>query len=59
LQQVTGVNQFSPALIVEVFLLNGTLSLVAAYFFKKSGYLAAAGVHFWADMVWHVVWGVF
>jgi len=59
LQQATGVNQFSPALIVEIFLLNGTLSLVAAYFFKKSGYLAAAGVHFWADLVWHVMWGVF
>jgi hypothetical protein len=59
LQQATGINQFSPALIVEIFLLNGALSLVAAYFFKKSGYLAAAGVHFWADVVWHVVWGVF
>jgi hypothetical protein len=59
LQQATGVNQFSPALIVEIFLLNGTLSLAAAYFFKKSGYLAAAGVHFWADVVWHVAWGVF
>jgi hypothetical protein len=57
LQQATGINQFSPALIGEVFLLNGTLSLAAAYFFKKSGYLAAAGVHFWADVVWHVVWG--
>ena len=59
LQQATGVSQFSPALIVEIFLLNGLLSLVAAYFLKKSGYLAAAGVHFWADVVWHVVWGVF
>jgi hypothetical protein len=58
LQQATGVNQFSPALIVEIFLLNGLLSLVAAYFMKKSGYLAAVGVHFWADVVWHVVWGV-
>jgi hypothetical protein len=58
LQQTTGISQFSPALIVEIFLLNGLLSLIAAYFFKKSGYLAAVGVHFWADVVWHVVWGV-
>jgi len=58
LQQATGVGQFSPALILEIFLLNGVLSLAAAYYFKKSGYLAAAAVHFWADVVWHVVWGL-
>jgi len=52
------LSQFSPALIVEVFLLNSVLSLVAAYHYKKSGYLAAASVHFWADVVWHVVWGM-
>jgi len=59
LQGATSISQFPVAVIVEVFLLNGALSLVAAYFFKKSGYLAAAGVHFWADVVWHVVWGAF
>jgi len=59
LQGATSIRQFPVAVIVEVFLLNGALSLVAAYFFKKSGYLAAAGVHFWADVVWHVVWGAF
>jgi hypothetical protein len=58
LQNVTSLSQFSPALIVELFLLNGALSLAAAYYFKKAGYLAAAGVHFWADLVWHVVWGL-
>jgi len=55
---ITSVSQVPPALMVEVFLLNGAISLVAAYFFKKSGYLAAAGVHFWADIIWHVVWGL-
>jgi hypothetical protein len=45
-------------LIAEVLLLNGILSLVAAYLFKRSGYLAAAGVHFWTDIFWHVVWGL-
>jgi membrane protease YdiL (CAAX protease family) len=46
------------ALLVEVFLLNGVLSLVAAYFFRKSGYLAAVTVHTSADVVWHVIWGL-
>ena len=41
-----------------IFLLNGTLSLVAAYFFRRSGYLAAATVHTAADFVWHVLWGL-
>jgi len=59
---LSGANSFSqisPALVAEVFLLNGIIGLIAAYYFKKTGYLAAAGVHFWADMVWHVIWGLF
>jgi hypothetical protein len=58
LSGATSISQLPVAVIVEIFLLNGALSFVAAYFFKKSGYLAAAGVHFWADVVWHVVWGL-
>ncbi len=62
LMVITGASslaEISPIVIVEGLLLNGGLSLVAAYFFKRSGYLAAAGVHFWADIVWHVIWGLF
>lgn len=51
-------SQLSPVLIGQVFLLNGLISLVAAYYFKKYGFLAPVGVHFWADIVWHVVWGL-
>ena len=58
LMGANSLSQLPLLLIVEIFLLNGALSLVAAYFYKKSGYLAAAGVHFWADVVWHVVWGL-
>jgi membrane protease YdiL (CAAX protease family) len=47
-----------PALLAEVFLLNGLLSLVAAYFLRRSGYLAAVTVHTSADIVWHVIWGL-
>jgi hypothetical protein len=37
--------------------MKGHGSLVAAWYFKKSGFLAAVGVHFWADIAWHVVFG--
>jgi membrane protease YdiL (CAAX protease family) len=45
------------ALIGEIVLLNGVLSIFAAYYFRKYGILSAMGIHFWADVVWHVVWG--
>ncbi|MFC7046941.1 type II CAAX prenyl endopeptidase Rce1 family protein [Halobacteriaceae archaeon GCM10025711] len=47
-----------PVLLGELFVLNGLLSLVAAVLFRRSGFLAAVGVHFWTDVVWHVVYGV-
>ena len=52
------VNEIPPALMSEIILLNGVLSLFAAYYFRKFGFLAAVGIHFWADVVWHVIWGV-
>jgi hypothetical protein len=51
------VGQIPPALMAEILLLNGTLSLFAAYHFRKAGFLAPVGIHFWADVVWHVFWG--
>jgi membrane protease YdiL (CAAX protease family) len=45
------------AFLAEFLLLNGVLSLVAAWFFRRTGFLAAVGVHFWADVVWHVLFG--
>ena len=45
-------------LLVEFFILNGILSLLAAWGMRKYGLLAAIGIHFWTDFVWHVVWGV-
>ena len=46
------------AILIEIFVLNGLLSIVAAYFMRKSGYLAAVTVHTSADIVWHVIWGL-
>jgi len=51
------VGDIPPFLLVEVLLLNGVLSLFAAAGLKKYGFLAAAGIHFWADVIWHVLWG--
>jgi membrane protease YdiL (CAAX protease family) len=48
-----------PALLVEVLLLNGIIGLVAGERYMKDGLVAASGVHFWADVVFHVVWGLF
>jgi hypothetical protein len=45
------------ALISEIILLNGVLSILAAYYFKRCGFLAAVSIHFWVDVVWHVIWG--
>jgi hypothetical protein len=45
------------ALIIELVILNGILAIFAAYYLKIYGFLAAAGVHFWTDVIWHVIWG--
>lgn len=48
-----------PVLLVEVFLLNGIVGLVAGDRYMKDGLVAAVGVHFWTDIVFHVIWGLF
>ena len=45
-------------LLAEILVLNGTLSLVAAQQLRAHGLLAAVGVHWWTDVVWHVLWGL-
>jgi membrane protease YdiL (CAAX protease family) len=47
----------NPVLLAEVFLLNGVIGLVAGERYMKDGLIAAAGVHFWTDIVFHVLWG--
>jgi len=46
------------ALVAEIFVLNSLVSLPAAFYLRKAGFLAAVGIHFWADLVWHVLWGL-
>ncbi len=45
------------ALWGELILLNGVLSIFCAAYLRSAGLLAAVGIHFWADIVWHVIWG--
>ncbi len=51
------VSEIPLALMSEIIILNGILSLFAAYYFRKFGFLAPVSIHFWTDVVWHVVWG--
>jgi len=46
-------------LMIEGILLNGAVGIVAAYYFRSYGFLAAVGVHFWTDIIWHVIYGLF
>jgi membrane protease YdiL (CAAX protease family) len=45
-----------PLMLVEIFLLNGILGLLAGERMIKNGLIAAIGIHFWADILWHVMW---
>ncbi len=47
-----------PVLLLELILMNGTLGLAAAWFLRRWGFLPAVGVHFWADVAWHVLYGL-
>ena len=44
-------------MLAELIVLNGILGLLAGESFARDGLVAAAGVHFWADVVWHVIFG--
>ncbi len=52
----SNLNEIPAALLAEVLILNTSLGLVAGERYIKVGLVAAVGVHFWADIVWHVVY---
>ncbi len=53
IQTISGIP--APALI-ELFLLNGIVGVVAGDRYIKDGLVSAIGVHFWVDIVWHVLY---
>lgn len=58
---LTGASSFAelnPVLLAEVFLLNGIVGLIAGERYMKDGLVAATGVHFWTDVIFHVMWGL-
>ena len=59
LENIEQISNLSLVLIIEIFLLNSFISFPAAYYFRKYGVLAAVGIHFWADIIWHVIYGLF
>ena len=42
--------------IAEVFVLSGIVGIVAGQRYMRDGLIAAVGIHFWADVVWHILW---
>lgn len=59
LTHASSLSQLSPILLVEIFFLNGVIGLIAGERYMKDGLVAASGVHFWADVVFHVIYGLF
>jgi membrane protease YdiL (CAAX protease family) len=54
----TSPADLNPLLVLETFLMNAIIGLVAGRRYMKDGLVAAVGVHFWTDVVFHVVWGL-
>lgn len=52
------LGDLNTVLVAEIFLLNGLVGLVAGERYIRDGLVAAAGVHFWTDIVFHVIWGL-
>ena len=58
LTHAASLSDLSPFLLIEIFLLNGIIGLIAGERYMKDGLVAASGVHFWTDMVFHVIYGL-
>ena len=55
LLNVASPAQLPTAVLMELVVLNSLLGLVAGERYMRDGLVAAMGVHFWADVVWHVL----
>ncbi len=48
--------QLPVSIWAELILLNSFVGLVAGQRYMRDGLVTAMGIHFWADVVWHVIW---
>lgn len=55
----SAITDIPAALMAVIIGLNGLIGIVAAYCFRKYGFLAAVLIHFWCDIPWHVIYGAF
>ena len=55
----TSFSEIPVILVIEIIVLNMLVGIIAGKAFTRSGLVAAAGVHFWTDIVWHVIYGLF
>lgn len=55
LLHVASPAQLPPTVLMELVVLNSLLGIVAGERYMRDGLVAAMGVHFWADVVWHVL----
>ena len=53
---VTSPAEIPPLVLAEGLVLNGIVGLVAGEQYTRNGLVAAVGVHFWVDIVYHVIW---
>jgi membrane protease YdiL (CAAX protease family) len=44
-------------LVGQVILMNSVISMFAAYYFRKYGFLAPVEIHSSADVIWHAIYG--
>ncbi len=58
LLDISTLAAFPPLLLTELVVLNGSLTLLAIWYWQRYGFLAAVGVHLGTDLVWHVLWGI-
>lgn len=55
---VSSPTEIPSLVLAELFILNSVIGLVAGWQFMRVGLVAAVGVHFWADILWHVLWPI-
>lgn len=53
---VSRVTELPARAVAEVFVLNALVGLVAGDRYMRDGLVAAVGIHFWTDIIWHVLW---